>query len=86
VSFQPWGGSVRPTLAPGSLVELRDHGVDPRFVSELAAAGFSGLSPTDLKRASDSGVDSSLARKARARHQERFTIDDLIDLRNRGER
>jgi hypothetical protein len=71
-------------LDTDTLLRLRDHGVDANFVAGIVAAGFPRLSPLELVRARDHGVDGRYARRARARFGSDLTIEDVIDLRNRG--
>jgi hypothetical protein len=68
---------------PEDLVEARDHGVDPSYISSLKAAGYDGLSLADLRRARDHGVTRQFIERVKARYGT-TSLSEVIRLRDRG--
>jgi beta-lactamase regulating signal transducer with metallopeptidase domain len=63
-----------------ALVEMQIHGVSARFIDEMAAAGYSRLSPKQLVAMRIHGVNADLARRAAARTGRRPSAEELVEL------
>ena len=72
------------SIALEELVRMRDHGVSAEFVSELKGLGYTRLSTDDLVRMRDHGVTADFIRRVISRRSGPPTIEELIDMKNRG--
>ncbi|HYW52421.1 MAG TPA: hypothetical protein VE826_00555 [Dongiaceae bacterium] len=73
--------SGRATVA--DVVKALQHGVSPRYLNELAATGYRGLSIEQLVRLRDHGVGVDLIRAMQAAGY-RLSPDDLVRLSDHG--
>jgi bla regulator protein blaR1 len=65
---------------PDALIAMRIHGVDERFIQEMAAAGYPGLSTDTLIAMRIHGVTGARARKAATLTGSRPSADKLIAM------
>jgi beta-lactamase regulating signal transducer with metallopeptidase domain len=65
---------------PDTLIAMRIHGVDERFIQEMAAAGYSNLSPDTLIAMRIHGVTGAKARRATSLTGSRPSAEKLIAM------
>ena len=68
----------------GQLVELREHGVDPGFISELHAAGYAHVSLEKALEARDHGVTPEFISDMKKAGARDISLDEAIELRDHG--
>src|SRR5262249_28162272 len=66
------------------MIQLRDHGVDPRYLETLSDAGYTGLTPEQLLRTRDQGVDGSYIRGMADAGYKDVPLIDLVRARQHG--
>jgi hypothetical protein len=72
-------------LSTDDLLTARDHGVTPDMAEGFRRLGYTRLSLEDLVRLRDHGVTLNFAERVRERDST-ITIDELIRMRDRGDR
>lgn len=70
-------------LSEDDAVELEQHGVTPEFAEEMAALGYSGLTPRQLMQLRDHGVTPRFARELREQGY-RLDVEQLLAVRDQG--
>lgn len=70
----------------GDVVRVVQHGVNPRYIAELASLGYRGASLDDLVRMRDHGVTPDFIRAVQAAGYRSLTADDLVRLTDHGVR
>ena len=68
------------------IVRVVQHGVDPRYVADLAALGYRTASLDDLVRLRDHGVSADFVRALQAAGYRGLPSDDLVRLADHGVR
>ena len=68
------------------VVRVVQHGVNPRYVADLAALGYRTASLDDLVRLRDHGVSTDLIRAVQAAGYRDLTAGDLVRLADHGVR
>ena len=68
------------------LVRVVQHGVNPRYVADLAALGYRTASLDDLVRMRDHGVSADLIRAVQAAGYRDLSANDLVRLSDHGVR
>jgi len=78
--------SCQKVLVPNvdSLVELRQAGVTPSFVRDLARLGYGNLRAEDLRSLRDHGVEIQLVQALTENGYDHVSVEDLIRLRQSG--
>jgi hypothetical protein len=66
------------------LLRVVEHGVSPRYVSDLAALGYKVSSLDELVRLRDHGVSADYIRAVQGAGFRNLSIDDLVRLRDHG--
>jgi hypothetical protein len=68
----------------GDFVRVVQHGVNPRYVADLAALGYRTASLDELVRLRDHGVSADLIRAFQAVGYRNLSADDLVRLADHG--
>jgi hypothetical protein len=76
--------SQRATI--GDVVRVVEHGVNPRYIADLAALGYRTASLDDLVRLRDHGVSADLIRALQAAGYRDLAVNDLVRLADHGVR
>lgn len=76
------GSAQHVTIA--DVVRVMDHGVNPRYIDELAALGYKPGSLDDLVRLRDHGVSPRYVADMSAVGYKNFSVDEVISLRDHG--
>jgi hypothetical protein len=66
------------------MVELREHGVDPQFVSDLHQAGYAHVSLEKALEARDHGVTAEYINDMKKAGARDISLDEAIELRDHG--
>jgi hypothetical protein len=68
----------------GDVVRAVQHGVNPKYIAELAALGYRTATLDDLVRLADHGVGEKYIAQMRAAGLTKVTADQLVTLRDHG--
>jgi hypothetical protein len=68
----------------GDLVRVVEHGVNPRYIADLAALGYRTASLDDLVRLRDHGVTADFIRAVQAAGYRDLAANDLVRLADHG--
>lgn len=66
------------------LVRVAEHGVNPRYVADLAALGYRTVSLEDLVRLRDHGVSADFIRAFQSAGYRDLAVNDLVRLADHG--
>lgn len=75
--------SMRSVKTVSELIRMRDHGVSPKFVRALAAAGYGNVTSDDAVRLCDHGVSTKYLEGLRSLGYHP-SVDDLVRLADHG--
>ncbi|HZX69100.1 MAG TPA: hypothetical protein VFE70_09465 [Candidatus Elarobacter sp.] len=78
------GSAQHVTIA--DVVRVMDHGVNPRYIDELAALGYKPGSLDDLVRLRDHGVSPDFIRAVQQAGYKNLSAEDLVRLADHGVR
>ncbi len=70
----------------GDVVRVVQHGVNPRYIGDLASLGYRGASLDDLVRMRDHGVTPDFVRAVQAAGYSGLSAEDLVRLTDHGVR
>ena len=73
-----------PHATVADLLRVIQHGVSPRYVADMAAAGYKNLSAEDLIALRDHGVSVAFVDRLKAHGYNNLSARDLIRLRDAG--
>jgi hypothetical protein len=76
------GTAQHATVA--DVVRMLNHGVNPRYIDELAALGYKPASLDDFVRLRDHGVTSDFIRAVQQAGYKNLSADDLVRLADHG--
>ncbi len=66
------------------VVRIVQHGISPRYVADLAGAGYAASSPDQFVRLHDHGISVTFVRALQAAGYKNLTADDLVTLHDHG--
>jgi hypothetical protein len=78
------GGGAAQGFSFKALVEMKQQGVTPEFIRDLAIAGYPGLSAGMLVELRQQGVDARFIYELRDSGYERLSPHDLVEARQQG--
>jgi beta-lactamase regulating signal transducer with metallopeptidase domain len=71
-------------LSVDEIIEMKNHGVDAKFIQDMSENGWGKLSPKDLMNLRANGISGLYLRELKGAGIKGLTLDRAIELRNHG--